>query len=84
MEEKTFEPDKKLIDFVKRYWTLDFLLGCSTSVIYFSSEDCITEEERVEDAGGKLIRKKTEIGEFGFISLFQDLDGNTIDLHSKK
>jgi predicted enzyme related to lactoylglutathione lyase len=53
-------------------------------VIYFYSEDCITEEARIEKAGGKLIRPKTSIGEFGFIALFSDLDNNTIGLHSRK
>jgi len=62
----------------------DWSASGNNTVIYFSSEDCITEEERVEKAGGKLIRKKTAIGEFGFISLFLDLDGNTIGLHSRK
>lgn len=56
----------------------------NNTVIYFYSEDCTTEEAKVEEAGGKLIRPKTSIGEFGFISLFSDLDGNTIGLHSKK
>ncbi len=54
------------------------------TVIYFSSEDCITEEVRIEKAGGKIIKNKMAIGQFGFISLFQDLDGNTIGLHSRK
>jgi len=56
----------------------------NNTVIYFSSEDCITEELRIEKAGGKVIQNKTAIGEFGFISLFQDLDGNTIGLHSRR
>jgi len=38
----------------------------------------------VEEAGGKIIKSKMSIGEFGFISLFSDLDGNTIGLHSRK
>jgi len=56
----------------------------NNTVIYFASEDCITEEARVEEAGGKIIKPKMSIGEFGFISLFSDLDGNTIGLHSRK
>ncbi|MFC5044541.1 VOC family protein [Aquimarina hainanensis] len=55
----------------------------NNTVVYFSSEDCITEETRVENAGGKIIQSKTSIGEFGFISLIQDTEGNTIGLHSK-
>jgi len=56
----------------------------NNTVIYFASKDCITEQAKVEKAGGKIIKSKTSIGEFGFISLFSDLDGNTIGLHSRK
>ncbi len=56
----------------------------NNTVIYFASADCITEEVRIEKAGGKIIRPKMPIGEFGYISLFLDLDGNTIGLYSKK
>lgn len=56
----------------------------NNTVIYFYSEDCVTEEAKVEQAGGKIIRPKMSIGEFGFISLFSDLDGNTIGLHSRR
>jgi len=56
----------------------------NNTVIYFASEDCTTEETKVETAGGKIIRPKMPIGEFGFISLFSDLDGNVIGLHSRK
>ncbi len=56
----------------------------NNTVIYFESEDCTTEQSRVEAAGGKVIKPKMPIGEFGFISLFSDLDGNVIGLHSRK
>lgn len=58
--------------------------SANTTVIYFASEDCTTEQIRVEAAGGKVIKPKVPIGEFGYISLFSDLDGNTIGLHSRK
>lgn len=56
----------------------------NNTVVYFASEDCVTEESRVEKAGGKIIRPKMPIGEFGFISLFMDIDGNMIGLHSRR
>lgn len=56
----------------------------NNTIIYFQSEDCITEESRIEAAGGKIIRNKMPIGEFGFVSVFQDTEGNVIGLHSKK
>ncbi|WKB80404.1 VOC family protein [Cellulophaga lytica] len=62
----------------------DFMPSSSNTVIYFESEDCVTEEKLVVEAGGKIIRPKMSIGEFGFVSIFMDKDGNTIGLHSKK
>lgn len=56
----------------------------NNTVVYFSSSDCTTEENRVEKAGGKVIKSKTPIGEFGFISILLDSEGNTIGLHSRE
>ena len=56
----------------------------NNTIVYFASKDCVTEQARVETAGGKVIRPKMPIGEFGFISLFSDLDGNTIGLYSRE
>ena len=56
----------------------------NNTIVYFASDDCVTEESRVEKAGGKIIKPKTAIGEFGFISLLTDTEGNTIGLHSQK
>jgi uncharacterized protein len=56
----------------------------NNTVVYFETEDCITEEKRIEEAGGKIVRPKMSIGEFGFVSIFIDTEGNTIGLHSRK
>ncbi len=61
----------------------DYVANNNNTVVYFSSDDCVTEEARVENAGGKIIRPKMSIGEFGFISILQDTEGNTIGLHSR-
>ena len=61
-----------------------FQTNTSSTVVYFSSEDCVTEEMKVEKAGGKLLQPKTSIGEFGFISMLQDSEGNTIGLYSRR
>lgn len=37
---------------------------------------------RVEDAGGKILIPKTDIGENGFMAQFLDTEGNRIALHS--
>lgn len=62
----------------------DFVAIANNTIVYFASEDCVTEEARVENAGGKIIRPKMSIGEFGFVSMLMDTEGNTIGLHSRK
>ncbi len=56
--------------------------GCGGTLVYFSSENCAVEEARALKAGGKLHRSKMSIGEYGFISLVHDTEGNLIGLHS--
>ncbi|MEM9344972.1 MAG: VOC family protein [Pseudomonadota bacterium] len=56
--------------------------GPGGTVIYFNTEDCVVEEARVADAGGQVLRPKFSIGEFGFVSLCQDSEGNLIGLSS--
>ncbi|RIV19914.1 VOC family protein [Fibrisoma montanum] len=62
----------------------DRLENGNNTIVYFASDDCITEEARVEKAGGKIIKSKMSIGAFGFISILIDTEGNTIGLHSQK
>lgn len=54
------------------------------TLVYFSSEDLATELGRIEEAGGKIIVPKTDIGEFGFFAHVIDTEGNRIGLHSMK
>lgn len=63
---------------------VDFVPGSNNTVIYFETEDNISEEQRVEKAGGKVVQSKMSIGEFGFISILIDTEGNTVGLHSRK
>jgi uncharacterized protein len=58
--------------------------GTGGTLVYFSCEDCATEIARVEDAGGKLLQPKFEIGEHGFVAIGMDTEGNTIGFHSNK
>jgi len=37
---------------------------------------------RVESSGGKLLMPKMSIGEFGFVGIIQDSEGNGIGLHA--
>lgn len=56
--------------------------GVGGTIIYFSSEDCAVEEGRVAAAGGQVARPKFSIGEFGFVSLCMDTEGNMFGIAS--
>ncbi len=56
--------------------------GGTGTMVYFNCEDCAVEESRVEDAGGTVERPKMSIGEYGFVSVIKDPDGNLFGLHS--
>jgi len=58
--------------------------GIGGTLVYFETEDITTELNRVEATGGKIIRPKLNIGEFGFIALIEDTEGNMIGLRSEK
>lgn len=58
--------------------------GGNSVIIYFTCDDCSVEEGRVERAGGKIMKQKFSIGEFGFCSICTDTEGNTFGLHSMK
>lgn len=56
--------------------------GGNTVLIYFACEDCAIEAERVATFGGRVERPKFAIGEYGYIALVRDPEGNMIGLHS--
>ena len=56
--------------------------GGNSTLVYFSCADCAIEEARVVPNGGSIQRVKMSIGEYGFISLVLDTEGNLIGLHS--
>lgn len=56
--------------------------GAGGTVVYFSVEDCSREEARVDAAGGRIVRPKFSIGEYGFVSLCADTEGNVFGLSS--
>ena len=58
--------------------------GGNSTVVYFSCPDCAAEAGRVVAAGGKLLKEKFSIGEFGFIALAFDTEGNLFGMHSMK
>jgi uncharacterized protein len=58
--------------------------GGNSTLVYFSCDDCAVEESRIVPAGGKIFRSKVSIGEYGFMVLANDPEGNMFGLHSLK
>lgn len=58
--------------------------GYGGTMVYFDTNDIDAELSRVEAAGGKIMRWKQSIGEYGFIALIEDSEGNMIGLRSMK
>ncbi len=56
--------------------------GSGGTVVYFSCADCAAEAARAAQHGGQIIREKMGIGQYGFIAILLDTEGNTIGLHS--
>ena len=61
-----------------------FPSGGNSTLVYFSCEDCSVEEGRAVKSGGRIQKNKMPIGEYGFISLVFDTEGNMFGLHSLK
>jgi predicted enzyme related to lactoylglutathione lyase len=56
--------------------------GGNSTLVYFGSDDCAIEASRVVSAGGRVHRDKLSIGEYGFIALAVDTEGNMFGIHS--
>ncbi|MCL6217877.1 VOC family protein [Zunongwangia pacifica] len=56
--------------------------GGNSTIVYFASEDCSIEEAKIVAAGGSIFKPKMAIGEYGFIVLAMDTEGNMIGIHS--
>ena len=58
--------------------------GGNSTLVYFSSEDCAVEAGRVAANGGRVFKDRFSIGQYGFIALALDPDGNMFGLHSRR
>ncbi len=58
--------------------------GVGGTMIYFSVQDCLQNEELVVPAGGKVIRSKFSIGNFGWVTICEDTEGNMFGLNSMR
>ncbi len=58
--------------------------GGNSTLVYFRCDDCAVEAGRVAGAGGKVQREKMGIGQYGYIAMAYDTEGNLFGLHSMK
>jgi predicted enzyme related to lactoylglutathione lyase len=61
-----------------------FPSGGNSTLVYFTCDDCAVEESRVKASGGTIQKAKVTIGEYGFVSLATDTEGNMFGLHSMR
>jgi predicted enzyme related to lactoylglutathione lyase len=59
-----------------------FPSGANSVLTYFSCADCAVEAAKVVKAGGKIQKGKMSIGQYGYIALVFDTEGNMVGLHS--
>jgi predicted enzyme related to lactoylglutathione lyase len=58
--------------------------GKGGTLVYFSCSDVAEESARAAQAGGKIVLPRMAIGEYGFIAMIEDTEGNMIGLHSMR
>ena len=58
--------------------------GGNSTLVYLACDDCSIEESRIANNGGKVQQTKMSIGEYGFVSLALDTEGNMFGLYSMK
>jgi predicted enzyme related to lactoylglutathione lyase len=56
--------------------------GGNSVLVYFMCADCADEAAKAEQASGQIAKPKMSIGQYGYIALVTDTEGNTIGLHS--
>ncbi len=56
--------------------------GGNGTLVYFACSDLTDELGRVVAAGGRVQQARMSIGQYGFIGLAVDTEGNMIGLHS--
>jgi predicted enzyme related to lactoylglutathione lyase len=61
-----------------------FASGANSVIVYFRCDDCAIEEAKAARAGGKVFKDKFSIGQYGYIALVTDTEGNIIGLHSMR
>jgi predicted enzyme related to lactoylglutathione lyase len=57
--------------------------GVGGTMVYFSVDDCAVQEARVVEANGRVVRPRFPIGEFGWVTICIDTEGNMFGLNSR-
>jgi uncharacterized protein len=57
-------------------------VGAGGTIVYFVCDDCADTARRAKEAGGRIVKDKFSIGDYGNIALVSDPDGNIIGFHS--
>jgi len=58
--------------------------GGNSTIVYFICADCAVEGKRAVAAGGRILKEKFSVGEYGFVVLAFDTESNLFGLHSMK
>ena len=58
--------------------------GRGGTMIYFQCDDCATVADRARAHGGSIHQAKMSVGEYGFVSLINDTEGNLVGLFSNQ
>lgn len=58
--------------------------GPGGTMIYFQCEDCAMAADRAAANGGSIHQAKMSFGEYGFVSLIKDTEGNLVGLFSNQ
>tara|TARA_R110002049_G_scaffold64745_1_gene170478 strand:- start:223 stop:597 length:375 start_codon:yes stop_codon:yes gene_type:complete len=54
------------------------------TLVYITCQDLQNELNRIPDAGGTILKEKTQISpEHGYMAAFEDSEGNRVALHSR-
>ena len=59
-----------------------FPSGGNSTLVYFGCADCAVEASRVLNFSGRIQKEKMSIGQYGFIALGIDTEGNMFGMHS--
>lgn len=59
-----------------------YVPSLSGTMVYFSVSNIDETLRNIESQGGKTLKVKSSIGQYGYIAFFQDTEGNRVALHS--